>query len=808
MSAGTESPAAPFPLVGGAFDGAFGPPSVPPPPPPQRSAISRYRSLRGKSVSSTRSRPFDVFQETEKENFPARDGPKLGSSATMPSIAMRRRSKSVAAAPTGRGLLVHSPTGGLSPRLAPRAAMGAVHSPPGTPASRFAGSPPGFLARAPEPGGHVPGAPGHGPDDPPPLPLMPMPPLPLGLQIPTAVLSRKPVNVPIRKPVNSASYSDLKAPANFNLTHQKSLNDLAFSRNSGLVYRAAKLERDEAERRRQDEREAARWADEVARLEAETDRILAEQKKRDAARVQAQQATSRPKYLIFEKFTFLSRGRRSNAGSQVGTPSPTTNTVFSLDFSRSSSPELSPSPVKAVKMNFIEKGGRGIDPQMDAPTSASNGGERRVTVRCQSSTINLPVTPDTSPTDILYSAANLTSHDIDPATSILVECYIELGLERRLRRYERVRDVMNSWDRDQQNSLLILTYDNAETDSDVTLASVPRTENPPAGFNLQLYHSSRPGKWNKRWVTLLESGQMFASKKPDARASDKDSTALCHLSDFDIYTPRESEARRHLKAPKQFCYAVKSQQKTVAFPKGENFVHFFCCDDAKLAQRFKELVQTWRSWYLVNKKVDLQRKDKAPQVSKRAGTVKRVAPKSTSVVKEGSHRVKVSVDESPYTIGAFRPLLDLDRFDKPIDDFGKEFVPAKGPEMKSEQQEPQPRPKEKRRPKMLTKSHSHHQPPSGPPTPQGDGEFSPTGLLGNAYEQMRRQAERQPQEGPKADDGPFTNGPSLLNAVADSPLPPQDNRPADARPWFPSATEHTARPTTSPNPLARPGATI
>ncbi len=65
-----------------------------------------------------------------------------------------------------------------------------------------------------------------------------------------------------------------------------------------------------------------------------------------------------------------------------------------------------------------------------------------MTIRCLGSSINLPVTPETTPKDILYSSANLMTHRIDPKASIVVECFQPFGLERRLRRYERVRDVL------------------------------------------------------------------------------------------------------------------------------------------------------------------------------------------------------------------------------------------------------------------------------------------------------------------------------------------------------------------------------
>lgn len=401
---------------------------------------------------------------------------------------------------------------------------------------------------------------------------------------------------------------------------------------------------------------------------------------------------------------------------------------------------------------------------------------QRVTVRCLSSTINLPVTTDTSPVDIVFSSANLISHHIDPDTSIVVECFVVLGLERRLRRYERVRDVMNSWDRDQQNSLLILSYNDRQEDRDLDITSVPRTEEAPNGFSLQLYHSSRPGKWTKRWITLLESGQVFASKKPDAKPTDKDSTPLCHLSDFDIYTPRDSEMRRHLKPPKKFCYAIKSQQKTVVFPNGENYVHFFCTDDGKLAQRFHDLVHGWRSWYLVNKQVDLQRKQKAPQSPPHP--LERETKDHNP--KNGGNRLKLSVDEKPYLIGQFQPLINMDRFDKPIEEFGKDLKQPKSPESAKENSKPKP----------LVRAQT--QPHSLPQTPMSEPEFSAGGLLGDAYEKRKLQNEKVTTEVRKV-EGPFTEGPSLLNGGAVS-LPTSPGSPkSEARPWMPSAQEHSAR---------------
>lgn len=414
-----------------------------------------------------------------------------------------------------------------------------------------------------------------------------------------------------------------------------------------------------------------------------------------------------------------------------------------------------------------------------------------MTVRYESSTINLPITAETSPVDIIYSTANLITQKVIPANCILVECYVMFGLERRLRKYERIRDAMNSWDRDQQNTLLILPHDSPPDCRDLELSYVPRTEDPPTGFSFQLYHASRPGKWNKRWITLMDTGQIFAAKRPDTKITDKDGTTLCHLSDFDIYTPKEGEMRRYLKPPKKFCYAIKSQQKTNVFPNGENFVHFFSTEDSKLAHRFHELVHGWRSWYLANKKVDLQ--DRGKQSLSTVRSSEDATKKSMSSSKR-SHHVSPSGDEKPYTIGEFKPLIDMDRFDKPIEEFGKDLPVPQPPPAEVEKKKKEIDAK----PRLLAKVQT--KPPSVPTSPQNnEGEFLSGGLLGDAYDK-RKQAETIVTDVKKI-EGPFTEGPSLLNKMAKSANATPDK--PDSQSWFPSAVEHTARSRTPP-PRAAP----
>ncbi|KAG6008066.1 hypothetical protein E4U21_005079 [Claviceps maximensis] len=538
--------------------------------------------------------------------------------------------------------------------------------------------------------------------------------------------------------------------------------------------------------------------DEVARLEAETDRILAEQKKLDLARLQTQLVIPlKPKHLILQKLSFFSRTNKRatvvGRGSQPSTPSTIVSATFSptlSHFSLESNSEQPPTASTSApnRMSFIEPGGKGIVPQKDAPKSAINGGERRVVVRCLSSTINLPITADTSPVDILAAASAETRQPMTTTTCVVIECYAILGLERRLRRYERIRDVMNSWDRDLQNSLLIMLCDITPNDEHhLALESVPRTEEPPGGFSMQMYHSSRPGKWNKRWVTLLDNGQIYAAKSVNVQPCDKDCSVLCHLTDFDIYTPKESEVRRHLRPPKKFCYAIKSQQKTVVFPNGENFVHFFSTEDAQQATLFYEKVQGWRSWYMVNRMVDLGKKKNKPSqpmldvgknnMNTRNGNDNISSPKKNSAVINNGHRADGKVlsraDEA-----AAETLMDVN-----------EFRISKI---------------------VIDETQTQQGTPASPKSPaqgkhnafanEDESEFFVGGLLGDAYEK-RKQAEAT-ASGPssvKHVDGPFTKAPSLLNGgikkMAETPQirVEQVETKTEPKSWFPSAAEHSAR---------------
>ena len=349
---------------------------------------------------------------------------------------------------------------------------------------------------------------------------------------------------------------------------------------------------------------------------------------------------------------------------------------------------------------------------------------------------------------------------ISPSTAILLESYNQLGLERRIRRYEHIRDVMNSWDRDTQNALILQNSDSPNHDRDLEAASVPREV--PASVSIHMYHSQKPGKWSKRHVTLLGNGQIYISKKPNSKASDKDVANICHLSDFDIYTPTPQQIRKHLKPPKKHCVAIKSQQKTTMFLSTENFVHFFCTDEEHMAEQWYSAVQEWRSWYLVNRMGE-GNKTKGKSVTELSTRV----PARTGTKSRPAHKVKVSVDESPYTIGTFSSLMDMDRFASSASTEPEEYE-------SEEENRPRQIPFHLRNSISLSPlpdprgSKRRHPPPvSYRLPPEAEDEFASSGLLGRTYSQRQRQLRER--EAAQLANQPFLDGPSLLNNVLPKP---------------------------------------
>ncbi|KAI0552086.1 hypothetical protein F4679DRAFT_535784 [Xylaria curta] len=568
----------------------------------------------------------------------------------------------------------------------------------------------------------------------------------------------------------------------------------------------------------------------------ERNRLLEEQKRKDLQRLEEELESSQKrakaqshKFIrspVVEKFMALAKGTRTaghdgmSSSSSSSPASPMTTASAGPSAARRPEQELARALPAAA---YIEPGGRGIVPQKDAPTSASNAGGRNVVVRYRHHhTLSVHVTPETTAVDLMMQASRQAAHDveIDPERCLVLEQYSLLGLERRLRRYERIRDVMNSWDSDAQNQLAIVWPDPHENHQDLLVSAVVESDEAPSGCQLYMYHSSRPGKWNKKWITMLQTGQIVCSKKPNAKATDKDTVSLCHLSDYDIYTPTESQMRRHIKPPKRFCFAIKSQHKTTLFLNTDNYVQYFSTEDPAAAHEFEQRAHGWRSWYLVDRHPDARKKmsnnnnssSKTSSSEARAeyddtATTTPASPPThyptprqlDNTAAAGGQRSRASVDESPYSIGQFEPLLDLTRFDTRLPQLGKE-VPTPQFEPPSSRQAADQRVRRRLSKREKPDGSSRH--PAVSARRESEDGFT-GGLLGEEYDN-RKQALADLDKKKRPSELAFTEGASLLNsqqdrefAIEKQPEPPS---------WFPSTQEYTAtqRPNHQIGAAARP----
>jgi hypothetical protein len=327
----------------------------------------------------------------------------------------------------------------------------------------------------------------------------------------------------------------------------------------------------------------------------------------------------------------------SNASSRkrklvIGAPMPVESEQVQSSLSESQAHPIMPQPMQSPTEPPKSQA-------FDAPISAVNAGERRVFVRYNNSSIALPVTPTTRAQDLLNSASVVMSETIDPKTAVLVESFTQLGLERPIRRYEHIRDVLNSWDHDEQN-VFVITPHSDRPEGLLEMKGVPKFQ--PKDTSFIMYHSQKPGKWNKRCINLRTDGQMTVSKKE----GDSDATNICHLSDFDIYGPTHKQMKK-IKSPKKICFVIKSQQKSSMFldSAAMNFVHFVCTSDWQVGDSFYLAIQSWRSWYLVNKLGEGQKMQAKP-----ANAIEAMQRPGTSS----------SGQSIPYQLGSFQPLLDYD----------------------------------------------------------------------------------------------------------------------------------------------------
>jgi hypothetical protein len=326
--------------------------------------------------------------------------------------------------------------------------------------------------------------------------------------------------------------------------------------------------------------------------------------------------------------------------------------------------------------------------------------------------------------DLLLSASKKLSRDIDPEKFIMIESFHQVGLERNLRRYERVRDVMNSWAHDADNRLIVIPPSSMDALAQLDAQLAPSDK--PGETSVYLYYSQRPGKWDKRYVTLCPNGQITVAKKE----SSKDHTPICHLSDFDIYNPSARALAKEIKPPKKICIAIKSQQKSSMFLSTDKFVHFFSTNDSAMADKWHKVTQAWRSWYLVNKMGAAEKTEADAPLPTRSLTNRQTGESGPrpSISKDIYSQKKSSREQA-----------------QPPASFPKDMVIATG-------------------------VGNHGSVPGRPSEDMNATTFSPTGLLGRTYTQRKKAMHEKEEREKRAKEEPFTD----QGLLSDSPIHPPD----------------------------------
>jgi hypothetical protein len=201
----------------------------------------------------------------------------------------------------------------------------------------------------------------------------------------------------------------------------------------------------------------------------------------------------------------------------------------------------------------------------------------------------------------------------EKAPWVLFELFEDLQLERPIRLWEPVVNILQSWEQETQNALLLRPYRLYDT---ISYAAHGKVLPAPRG---QLYLETKSGVFKKRDVELRHGSEIQVQKgnhekgtltaaivEANASGADADRhvstlwttstggkkswSQLCTLARFDIYTPIQLKRR----APTKYCFALKSDQRMGLFEDLEaGYVFFFCAESE----------EALRSWVLALRNV-------------------------------------------------------------------------------------------------------------------------------------------------------------------------------------------------------------
>ncbi|KAJ3415679.1 hypothetical protein HDV05_004357 [Chytridiales sp. JEL 0842] len=165
----------------------------------------------------------------------------------------------------------------------------------------------------------------------------------------------------------------------------------------------------------------------------------------------------------------------------------------------------------------------------------------------------------------------LKHHNIpsDPSWTLFELCN-DLGIERPLRDWEIVTDVMLAWDTaisdpSKTNAVVLKKYKFRSTLGPASLTSkFPKMQ----GYvQLEL----KPGKWVKKYCMLKQDSIYYYSM-----AGLMGETLLCKLNGFDVFVANPEDSKLSSKRPTKHCFALRSTQRFAIFENKDEYVTFGC----------------------------------------------------------------------------------------------------------------------------------------------------------------------------------------------------------------------------------------
>ncbi|CAO3653926.1 unnamed protein product [Mucor fragilis] len=139
------------------------------------------------------------------------------------------------------------------------------------------------------------------------------------------------------------------------------------------------------------------------------------------------------------------------------------------------------------------------------------------------------------------------------------------GVERPLREWEIVLDVLSVWEPDASNALLVKKYSYHYT---LTSESILQKKIPPMHGWLSIEY--KKGKWQKRYC-FVKDNAIHHSK--DNKGSS--SSILCHLATYDVYTLLQPIRV----SPTPFVFAIRAQDRSSIFERESDYMRFLAVED-------------------------------------------------------------------------------------------------------------------------------------------------------------------------------------------------------------------------------------